>query len=109
MRIRLITAFILALGCAGTAIGLQEQEPQQQRPRVVTGRSKIATKYGIVAASQPLSARAGVQILERGGNAIDAAIAANAVEALVEPVLQRHSAATSSRSITKPKPASSTA
>jgi len=85
MRIRLITAFILALGCAGTAIGLQEQEPQQQRPRVVTGRSKIATKYGIVAASQPLSARAGVQVLERGGNAIDAAIAANAVEALVEP------------------------
>jgi gamma-glutamyltranspeptidase/glutathione hydrolase len=85
MRIRLITAFVLALGCAGTVIGLQEQEPQQQRPRVVTGRSKIATKYGIVAASQPLSARAGVQILERGGNAIDAAIAANAVEALVEP------------------------
>ena len=45
MRIRLITAFVLALGCAGTVIGLQEQEPQQQRPRVVTGRSKIATKY----------------------------------------------------------------
>ena len=85
MRIRLITAFLLALGCAGTVIGLQEQEPQQQRPRVVTGRSKVATKFGIVAASQPLAARAGVQVLERGGNAIDAAIAANAVEALVEP------------------------
>ena len=34
---------------------------------IVTGRSKIATKYGIVAASQPLAARAGVQVLERGG------------------------------------------
>ena len=53
--------------------------------RVVAGRSKIATQYGIVAASQPLAARAGVQILERGGHAVDAAIAANAVMALVEP------------------------
>jgi gamma-glutamyltranspeptidase/glutathione hydrolase len=52
---------------------------------VIVGRSRIATKYGIVAASQPLAARAGVQILERGGNAVDAAIAANAVMGLVEP------------------------
>jgi gamma-glutamyltranspeptidase/glutathione hydrolase len=52
---------------------------------VVTGRSKIATKYGIVAAAQPLAARAGVQVLERGGHAVDAAIAANAVMGLVEP------------------------
>ena len=52
---------------------------------VIVGRSRIATRYGIVAASQPLAARAGVQVLERGGNAIDAAIAANAVMGLVEP------------------------
>jgi gamma-glutamyltranspeptidase/glutathione hydrolase len=41
--------------------------------------------FGIVAASQPLAAGAGVQILERGGNAIDAAIAANATIGLMEP------------------------
>ena len=52
---------------------------------VIVGRSRIATKYGIVAASQPLAARAGVQILERGGNAVDAAVATNAVMGLVEP------------------------
>lgn len=52
---------------------------------IVAGRSKIATTFGIVAASQPLAARAGVQLLERGGNAMDAAIAANAVMGLVEP------------------------
>ena len=52
---------------------------------VVAGRSRVATKYGIVAASQPLAAQAGVQVLELGGNAVDAAIAANAVMGLVEP------------------------
>src|SRR5262245_45303080 len=52
---------------------------------VVAGRSKVATTFGIVAASQPLAAQAGVQMLERGGHAVDAAIAANAVMTVVEP------------------------
>ena len=55
------------------------------KPDILVGRSKVATKYGIVAASHPLAARAGVQVLERGGNAVDAAIATNAVMGLVEP------------------------
>lgn len=54
-------------------------------PLPVPGRSLVTTTDGIVAASQPLAARAGVQVLERGGNAIDAAIAANAVMGLMEP------------------------
>ena len=52
---------------------------------IVTGRSVVTTTYGIVAASQPLAARAGVQLLERGGHAVDAAIAANAVLGVTEP------------------------
>jgi len=52
---------------------------------VIPGRSRIATRLGIVAASQPLAAQAGVQMLERGGHAVDAAIAANAVLGVVEP------------------------
>ncbi len=82
MKIRIALAVALCLGLAGSLAG---QQPGASRPNVVTGRSKVATKYGIVAASQPLAARAGVQILERGGNAVDAAIATNAVMALVEP------------------------
>ena len=50
-----------------------------------TGRSVIATRFGIVASSQPLASMAGVQILQRGGNAIDAAIGANAVVGVMEP------------------------
>jgi gamma-glutamyltranspeptidase/glutathione hydrolase len=54
-------------------------------PLPVPGRSVVTTTLGIVAASQPLAAKAGAEILDRGGNAIDAAIAANAVLGLVEP------------------------
>jgi gamma-glutamyltranspeptidase/glutathione hydrolase len=48
-------------------------------------RSMIVSKYGIVAAPQFLASQAGARILEQGGNAIDAAIAANAVVGLTQP------------------------
>lgn len=65
---------------------LAQRQPPTTPPKVpLVGRSIVSTQYGIVAASQPLAARAGVQVLERGGNAIDAAIATNAVMGLVEP------------------------
>src|ERR1700733_13936667 len=49
------------------------------------GRSMVVTKYGIVAEPQFLASQAGAHILEEGGNAIDAAIAANAVMGVVQP------------------------
>src|ERR1041385_8730446 len=49
-------------------------------------RSMVISKFGIVATSQTLASRAGVDVLERGGSAIDAAIAANAVLGVVEPM-----------------------
>src|SRR5260370_65705 len=48
-------------------------------------RSMVITKYGIVATSQTLASAVGVKVLEAGGNAIDAAMAANATLGLVEP------------------------
>ncbi len=49
------------------------------------GRSMIVTKYGIVAAPQFLASQAGARVLEAGGNAVDAAIAANSVMGVTQP------------------------
>jgi gamma-glutamyltranspeptidase/glutathione hydrolase len=47
----------------------------------------VITQGGIVATSQTLASQAGAQILARGGSAVDAAIAANAVLGVVEPMM----------------------
>jgi gamma-glutamyltranspeptidase/glutathione hydrolase len=49
-------------------------------------RSMVITRRGIVATSQVLASQAGAQILARGGSAADAAVAANAVMGVVEPM-----------------------
>src|SRR5579863_4990305 len=50
------------------------------------GRSMVISRYGVVAAESPLASQAGVQVLEHGGNAVDAAVAANAVMGVVAPM-----------------------
>jgi gamma-glutamyltranspeptidase/glutathione hydrolase len=49
------------------------------------GRSALITTQGAVATSHPLAAKTGVQILEQGGNAMDAAIATAILLGLCEP------------------------
>lgn len=51
------------------------------------GRSMVISQGGIVAAESPLAAQAGAQVLAHGGNAIDAAVATNAVVGVVEPMM----------------------
>ena len=51
------------------------------------GRSMVITQQGIAATSQILASQAAAQILARGGSAVDAAIAANAVLGVVEPMM----------------------
>jgi gamma-glutamyltranspeptidase / glutathione hydrolase len=50
-------------------------------------RSMVISRNGIVASESPLASQAGVRILESGGNAVDAAIATNAMMGVVEPMM----------------------
>src|ERR1700693_2424758 len=49
-------------------------------------RSMVISQSGIVASESPLASQAGAAVLQRGGNAVDAAIAAHAVMTVVAPM-----------------------
>jgi gamma-glutamyltranspeptidase/glutathione hydrolase len=76
--------FTLILIAAFLAMGItRENALAQDRGQ---GRSMVISQTGIVATESPLASEAGAAILERGGNAVDAAIAAHAVMTVVAPM-----------------------
>ncbi|HTU01669.1 MAG TPA: gamma-glutamyltransferase [Candidatus Sulfotelmatobacter sp.] len=77
-RLRTVPALALGLSCLLVRLGAADREQ---------ARSMVISTQGIVAAESPLAAQAGVSALEQGGNAIDAAIAANAVMGVVAPMM----------------------
>ena len=75
----------LTLLCEPLGVGVAQEGGGGAEAVREQARSMVITKFGIVATNQTLASAAGVKILEAGGNAIDAAIAANAMMGLVEP------------------------
>src|SRR5579884_604845 len=77
MPSKLVTA---SVACLFVVSAVSAQDRSQARSMTITQR-------GIVGTAQTLASQAGAQILARGGSAVDAAIASNAVMGLVEPMM----------------------
>src|ERR1017187_7239326 len=73
-----VAAPALGLSCLFLRLAASDREQ---------ARSMVISRQGIVAAESPLAAQAGVRMLEQGGSAVDAAIAANAVMGVVAPMM----------------------
>jgi gamma-glutamyltranspeptidase/glutathione hydrolase len=79
------TMFRAAVICIAVQVFLPAQAQDRITGRTFATRSEVIAAHGMAATSQPLATQVCLDILKQGGNAIDAAIAGNAMLGLVEP------------------------
>src|ERR1700720_3560034 len=80
-----IQPLIFALLTVGSVLPLEAQIDRITGKNFAT-RSEVLATHGMVCTSVPAATEVGLEILKRGGSAVDAAIAANATLGLMEPV-----------------------
>ncbi len=81
--IPLLLVFLGIFGALGAAWSADRHAPAPYR----SGRSVVMAPNGMVACAHPLAAQVGLDVLKRGGNAADAALAVNAALGLMEPMM----------------------
>lgn len=79
--LRRLLPLVLLLGCLVSTTHAQDRLTGKS----FATRTVVMARNGMACTSHPLSTQAAIDVLRKGGNAIDAAIAANAMEGLVEP------------------------
>jgi gamma-glutamyltranspeptidase/glutathione hydrolase len=87
-QVRIGTAIALLVGLtAATNVSADVGRGDRYSGHPWASRSPVLAQHGMAATEQPLASQIAIDILKKGGSAVDAAIAANAALGLMEPVL----------------------